>query len=134
MLPPGRRGVNVNVRTGPSTQFPILGTAQQGQTGEILGINPPGTWYAVRVPTSQVGNGVAWVSADFVNLSNPTGQPLPPVTPPLLPTTVNFQTPAPSAPQVVMREPATLRSGPTLEFPIFGVASTGSSAPKWSEK
>ena len=127
-VPTGEARVNVNVRTGPSTLFPILGTAQQGQTGEILGINPPGTWYAVRVPTTQVGNGVAWVSADFVNLSNPSGAPLPQVTPPLLPTTVNFPAPAASAPQVAMREPATLRSGPTLEFPIFGVAITGSRA------
>jgi uncharacterized protein YraI len=124
----GEARVNVNVRTGPGTLFPVIGTAQQGQTGEILGINPPGTWYAVRVPTSQVGNGVAWVSADFVNLSNPTGLPLVQITPPLLPSTANFPAPSANAPQAIMREPATLRSGPTLEFPIFGVASTGSRA------
>ena len=63
--------------------------------------------------------------ADFVNLTNPTGQPLPVITPPLLPTTVNFPAPASNVPQVVMREPATLRSGPTLEFPVFGVAVNG---------
>jgi len=127
-VPTGEARVNVNVRTGPSTMFPILGTAMQGDTGEILGINPNGSWYAVSVPPNRVGTGIAWVSADFVNLTNPTGQPLPVITPPLLPTTVNFPAPAANVPQVVMREPATIRSGPTLQFPIFGVAPNGSRA------
>jgi heat shock protein HslJ/uncharacterized protein YraI len=127
-VPTGEARVNVNVRTGPSTLFPILGTAMQGDTGQVLGINPNGTWYAVSVPPNRVGTGIAWVSADFVNLTNPTGQPLPVITPPLLPTTVNFPAPAPTLPQAVMREPATLRSGPTLEFPVFGVAANGSRA------
>jgi heat shock protein HslJ/uncharacterized protein YraI len=124
----GEARVNVNVRTGPSMLFPILGTAPEGTTGQILGISPDGSWYAISVPTSRVGTGIAWSAADFVTLSNPTGQPLPVITPPLLPTTINFATPPQFAPQVVMREPATLRSGPTLEFPVFGVAPTGSRA------
>ncbi len=127
-VPTGQANVNVNVRTGPSTLFPVLGTAQQGDTGEILGINPDGTWYAVSVPTTMVGTGAAWVSAQFVTLTNPTGQPLPVITPPLLPTTVNFPTPPAGAPQVSMREPATIRSGPTLEFPVMGVAPSGARA------
>ena len=98
-VPTGEARVNVNVRTGPSTLFPILGTAMQGDTGQVLGINPNGTWYAVSVPTNRVGTGIAWVSADFVNLTNPTGQPLPVITPPLLPTTVNFPAPAANCPR-----------------------------------
>ena len=127
-VPTGEARVNVNVRTGPSMLFPVLGTAQQGDTGEILGINPDGFWYAVSVPTNRVGTGIAWVSAQFVNLTNPTGQPLPVISPPLLPSTVNFPTPSSNAPQVVMREPATVRSGPTLEFPVMGVAPNGARA------
>ena len=127
-VPTGTARVNVNVRTGPSVLFPILGTAQQGDTGEIQGLSPDGSWYAVTVPTTRVGTGRAWVSASFVDLSNPTGQPLPVLAPPLLPTLVNFPAPPQFAPQVVMREPATLRSGPTVEFPVFGVAPTGSRA------
>ena len=127
-VPTGEARVNVNVRTGPSMLFPILGTAQQGDTGEVLGINPDGSWYAVSVPTNVVGTGIAWVSAQFVNLTNPTGQPLAVITPPLLPSTVNFPPPASNAPQVVMREPATIRSGPTLEFPVMGVAPNGARA------
>jgi heat shock protein HslJ/uncharacterized protein YgiM (DUF1202 family) len=127
-VPTGEARVNVNVRTGPSMLFPIKGTAQQGDTGEILGTSPDGYWYAIKVPTSLVGTGIAWSAADYVTLSNPTGEPLPVIIPPLLPPLLSFAVPPQNAPQVTMREPATLRSGPTLEFPVFGVAPTGSKA------
>lgn len=127
-VPTGTARVNVNVRTGPSMLFPILGTAQQGDSGEVRGISPDGSWYAIAVPPTLVGTGIAWSSANFVDLANPTGAPLPVITPPLLPPLVNFPAPAQFAPQVVMREPATLRSGPMVEFPVFGVAPVGSRA------
>lgn len=127
-VPTGTARVNVNVRTGPSLLFPILGTAQQGDQGEILGISPDNGWYAVKVPTTLVGTGTAWVSADFVELNNPSGGALPVVDPPLLPPLVNFPVPPANAPQVTMREAATLRSGPTLEYPVYGVAPTGARA------
>jgi heat shock protein HslJ/uncharacterized protein YraI len=126
--PSGEARVNVNVRTGPSMLFPVRGVAQQGDTGEILGLSPDGFWYAVKVPTSLVGTGIAWVATDYVNLTNPSGQPLAVITPPLLPPLVSFPAPPVNAPQVTMREPATMRSGPTLEFPVYGVAPTGSRA------
>jgi uncharacterized protein YraI len=68
------------------------------------------------------------MAADYVNLTNPTGESLPVIIPPLLPPLVSFAAPPQNAPQVTMREPATLRSGPTLEFPVFGVAPTGAKA------
>jgi uncharacterized protein YraI len=124
-VPVGTARVNVNVRTGPSMLFPILGTAQQGDKGEILGVSPDGYWYAIKVPTTVVGTGTAWSAADYVDLTNPTGGALPVINPPLLPPLVNFPVPPANAPQVSMREAATLRSGPTLEFPVYGVAPTG---------
>lgn len=127
-VPTGEARVTVNVRTGPSMLFPVKGVAEQGDTGEILGLSPDGYWYAVKVPTTLVGTGTAWVAADYVELTNPTGQSLPVVTPPLLPPLVSFPAPPQNAPQVTMREPATLRGGPTLEFPVYGVAPTGSRA------
>ena len=127
-VPTGEARVNVNVRSGPSMLFPVKGVAEQGDTGEILGLSPDGYWYAVKVPPTLVGTGTAWVSKDFVNLTNPTGGSLPVITPPLLPTLISFPSPPSNAPQVTMREPATLRSGPTLEFPIFGVTPNGAKA------
>jgi uncharacterized protein YraI len=127
-VPTGTARVNVNVRTGPGLMFPILGTAQQGDTGEILGISPDGVWFAVKVPTAMVGTGTAWSAAEYVEMNNPTGQPLTMITPPLLPPLVNFPIPPANAPQATMLEAATLRSGPTLEFPVFGVTPTGAKA------
>lgn len=127
-VPTGEARVNVNVRTGPSMLFPVRGVAEQGDMGEVQGISPDGYWYAVKVPTTVVGTGTAWVAKDYVNLTNPTGQDLPVITPPLLPTLISFPAPPSNSPQATMREPATLRSGPTLEFPVFGVAPTGSRA------
>jgi uncharacterized protein YraI len=126
--PSGEARVNVNIRTGPSMLFPVKGTAMQGDTGEILGVSPDSYWYAVKVPTTLVGTGTAWVAADYVALTNPTGEPLPVITPPLLPPLVNFPNPPQNAPQVTMVAPATLRSGPTVEFPVYGVAPVGSKA------
>jgi len=125
--PTGTARVNVNIRTGPSMLFPILGTAQQGDKGELLGVSPDSHWYAVKVPVTVVGTGTAWAAADYVDVSNLTGA-LPVITPPLLPPLVNFPVPPANALQVTMLEAATLRSGPTLEFPVFGVAPSGARA------
>jgi heat shock protein HslJ/uncharacterized protein YraI len=127
-VPTGEARVNVNVRSGPSMLFPVKGVAMQGDTGEIQGLSPDGYWYAVKVPPTLVGTSTAWVAVDYVTLTNPGGGVLPSVTPPLLPPLVSFPTPPQSAPTAIMIEPATLRSGPSLEFPVYGVAPTGSKA------
>ena len=93
-----------------------------------LGTNPDFSWYAVRVPTNVIATGTAWVSADLVTLINPSGRPLQIITPPLLPNSIDFADPPLAAPQVVMTEPATIRSGPSPEFPVLGVAPLGSRA------
>jgi len=127
-VPTGTTTVNLNIRSGPGLQFAILGTADQGTTGEILGFSPDGAWYAVKVDTSLIGNGQAWVMAKYVTLSNPTGQTLPTITPPLLPSKLNVPQPGTNDPQVTMLETATIRQGPGLDYPVFGVTSTGSRA------
>jgi hypothetical protein len=63
--------------------FTILGTAQKGDKGEILGVSPGGYWYEIKVSTYIVGMGIAWSAVDHVDLSNPTGRQLPVATPPL---------------------------------------------------
>lgn len=117
--------VNVNVRSGPGMQFPILGTAPKDATGELLGISPDGRWYAVKVPSSTSGNETAWVSASYVSLSNPKNDPINTLQPPLLPPSVNPPPPSAGAPSATMLELTTIRSGPTLEFPVYGVSPTG---------
>jgi uncharacterized protein YraI len=59
----------LNIRSGPSTDFPILGKANQADILDVVGRNTTATW--VQVVTPGVGSGVSWVSADYVSLSQP---------------------------------------------------------------
>lgn len=124
----GTTTVNLNVRSGPGLQFPVLGVADEGSTGEILGLSPDDDWYAVKVDTSVFGNGQVWVMGKYVTLSNPTGQTLPTITPPLLPSKLNVPQPNVNDPQVTMLETATIRQGPGVEYPVFGVTASGGRA------
>ena len=119
----------LNVRSGPSTDFPILGTVPQGTTGQILGISPDGQWYAVKVPTSYSGNGIAWVMAQFVTVSNPNNAPLPIITPPPSPPPAGVIPPASSsAPTAIFIETGVLRMGPGGEYPVYGTVNSGARA------
>lgn len=76
-VPTGVTTVNLNVRSGPGTQFAILGTAPEGTTGEILGLSPDNAWYAVKVDTSLSGNGQAWVMKQYAFFLTPPDRPYP---------------------------------------------------------
>lgn len=85
----------LNVRTGPSTAFPVIGVARLGDEGEIVGRSADGRWWAVSVPSAP--NGVGWVSADFVAATNAENVPVLPA-PPLPPTPTPRPTPVPPPP------------------------------------
>ena len=110
----------VNVRSGPGTQYPVLITAPPGSTGEAVGISSDGAWYAVEVPTSVSGNGIGWVSADFVIASNTENLPVIPAPP--LPPGIVYPPPDATAPTVTTFEPLNVRSGPGNQYPSYGVA------------
>jgi heat shock protein HslJ len=87
----------VNIRSGPGTNFPVLGVAPFGATGEIIGRSANGAWWVVSVPAAPGGNG--WVSADFVAASNAADVPIiaapaPPVV--IIPTPAPTPTPLPA--------------------------------------
>ena len=119
--------VNVNIRSGPGTNFPVYGVAPQGASGVVVGVSADRGWWVVSVPTTISGTGTAWVSASYTTLSNPKGVTIPVIQPPLLPPQVVVPPPAYGAPYVVFRESAVLRSGPGAEYPVYGVTSTGAS-------
>jgi uncharacterized protein YraI len=90
----------VNVRTGPGTNYPVLGVAAPGAYGEVSGKSADGAWWQVKVPTTLIASGLAWVSASYVVTENTDGVPVvegppapPPVesTPPAPPATVSCQ-------------------------------------------
>jgi heat shock protein HslJ len=86
----------VNIRSGPGTNFPVLGVAPFGATGEIIGRSADSRWWVVAVPSAPGGSG--WVSADFVAASDAADVPIiasppPPVV--IIPTPLPTPTPLP---------------------------------------
>lgn len=101
----------VNVRSGPSTSFPPLGTVQRGQQFDINGKNVEGTWYAFTFNGRQ-----GWVYMGLVNVENPQlialaqNIPATPVPPP--PTS----TPVPDAPAPAPADPCAGIGGDGCKF------------------
>lgn len=52
----------VNVRAEPSTQGALLGQLERGEVLSVLGANPAGDWYHVRLDTGETG----WMYADLL--------------------------------------------------------------------
>ena len=119
----------VNVRSGPGTNYPVLGAAPTGATGEVAGISPDGRWYAVKVKTSLTPSGIAWVSTDYVTLSNPSNAAIPVISVPPAPPPVTIPPPASGVPSAMALEAVNVRSGPSTDYPSYGVAPAGASAP-----
>jgi heat shock protein HslJ/uncharacterized protein YgiM (DUF1202 family) len=81
-----------NVRTGPGTEYPILGVAPLGSSGRVVGKNADASWWAIFIPGAP--NNQGWVSNSVVQVENVENVPVitaPP--PPAQPTA----TPAPTA-------------------------------------
>jgi uncharacterized protein YgiM (DUF1202 family) len=84
----------LNVRSGPSVDYPILGKISPGQSFQIAGKSPDGGWWQVIYPPES--GGLAWVTADAqystassveaVAIAQLPPPPLPTATPIALPT------------------------------------------------
>lgn len=71
----------INVRAGPSQDYPIVGVLEQGERVPALGRSVGGDWVEIAYPV--VDGGVAWVYAYLVTIS---GGELPIIVPPPTPT------------------------------------------------
>jgi len=77
----------INVRAGPSEDYPKVGILQQGEKVPALGRSVGGDWVQIVYPV--VDGGVAWVYAYLVSISGgelPVIVPPPTVTPKVTPT------------------------------------------------
>jgi N-acetylmuramoyl-L-alanine amidase len=116
----------VNVRTGPSTDYPVLGVAQTGQSAEIAGVSQDGGWWQVRVSTSVSPDGLAWVSGAYTVAVNTANVPVVAAPPP--PEPVETPPPPPTTPSgiwVITVEPLNVRAGPGNEYPSYGKIPAG---------
>jgi hypothetical protein len=64
----------VNVRTGPGTDYPLVGVVSQGTEGEIVGVSEDGQWWVARVSTAP--NEQGWVAAAYVEATNADNVPV----------------------------------------------------------
>lgn len=65
-----------NVRTGPSTDFAIIGALTTGTTGQVTGITADDSWLQILAP--QGPNGQGWLSAGLVSVENMVNVPVVP--------------------------------------------------------
>ncbi len=96
---------DMNLRQGPSTQYPVVGALPKDQNALIVGQNPEGTWWKIACPPGATG-AECWISggAQFTTASNAAAVPLAVVPP--TPT-------APPAPPTAAPSPLT---APTLFY------------------
>lgn len=66
--------VNINIRSGPGTDFEIIGLLFEGQTAQPLGKTNDGSWYAINIPSAENGRG--WVTSLFVTVENAADLPV----------------------------------------------------------
>lgn len=110
----------INVRSGPSQDYPIVGVLVAGQRVPALGRSPGGDWVMIAYPG--VPGGVAWVYSYLITLQGS----LPIVEPPSTPTPATTPTIDPTlAAQFVIEIPPTrlptFTSPPPLEIPTYTV-------------
>ncbi len=94
----------LNIRSGPGTNFPVIGAARLGDSGTIVGQSQDGRWWVVETPS--LPGGVGWVSADFVTATNVETVPVVPSPPTPVPTPTRVPPTAPPVPPPRSRAPA----------------------------
>ena len=72
----------VNVRTGPSTNYPAIAVALPGGNAGISGKSADAQWWQVIVGTTYTPTGLAWVNAGYVVAENTENVPVVEAPPP----------------------------------------------------
>jgi hypothetical protein len=95
----------LNVRSGPSTSYPVITTVPAGTVLMVLGRNEVNTWIAVRLEDGTEG----WVTrtlTDYVLIATVVLTPAPPPTPTPIPGATVVPTATPDTTIVVVQPPA----------------------------
>ena len=90
---------NMNVRSGPGTNYPIVGAGTAGQSTKVIGRNDDGSWLKIEYPSA---DGSGWVFAELVQVTgNPESVAIAqaPPPPPPTPTPVPTEPPVPPTPE-----------------------------------
>jgi uncharacterized protein YraI len=112
---------NVNVRAGPDLKYKKLGLLQNGQTAEIVGVDPSGYWWAIKFPTEDGDRG--WVSVDYVIARNSDEVPV--IQSAAQSQTAVIPTPPVGAPSMTVTGNVNIRNGPGTVYAIIGRLEPG---------
>jgi hypothetical protein len=112
----------VNVRSGPSTNYDIIGVMIAGQTAPALGRTAGGDW--IQIGYAGVEGGVAWVYSPYVTLIRSGDLPIiepPPTSTPRVTPTIDPTLAAQYVVEIPSTRLPTFTNAPTLVFPTFEV-------------
>ncbi len=125
-LPSLTTRTDLNVRTGPGTEYDLVGLLPSGTSTEITGRDESRQWWQIRFEPA--AGGVGWVSADsaFSTTSNTENVPVVqiPPTPTGTPTQTPTPTPTPTDTPVPPTPTLTVTSVPPTETPTATPTST----------
>ena len=119
----------VNVRSGPGNQYPSYGVAPIDTTLQVVGISADGGWYAVLIPPDTTAEGIGWVNANYVTLSNPSNVEIPVITNPEELPPINPAPPEAGEATVTTIDAVNVRNGPNNQCTSYGVPAIGTTAP-----
>jgi len=133
---------DVNIRSGPGTQYNVIGALLKGYRAEVVGVNSEGSWWAIKIPGTAVETG--WVSAQYVNAENtdkvpvlqPPAVPTPTMTPPVVITDWQgeyFNNPDVAGAPALVRNDTTINFNWGTQSPAQGVPSDNYSV-RWSRR
>ena len=92
---------NMNVRSGPGVNYPVVGALQSGQTAPVTGLSYDRGWWQIKFAGGPDGFG--WVSVKYVTAQNTENVPLvQAASAPPAPTATS--TPVPTAPPAVITD------------------------------
>jgi len=111
--------VDTAILSGPGDGYDGFGLLLAGQSAEAIGLSSDNSWFVIRVPYVESGEG--WVSADFVTVNNPEGIPI--VDREIAPG--GDEVPAGDTPRVRAISNVNVRSGPELFYKKIGLLPAG---------
>ena len=60
--------IGANVRSGPGTNYPVVGTIKAGDTATVVGRNVSSTWFVISFRGGFAGSGIGMRSVDWAIL------------------------------------------------------------------
>lgn len=115
---------NTVIRGGPGNNYQVYGAFLGSAKATAVGKSEDGKWWAVSVPVAP--NGMGWVSVDWALTENVQNLPVVPAPP--VPPTVDIIPPGPDDPQATSLTEVFVRTGPSDQYPAYGIAKSGATA------